>query len=118
MRRRNPARLCNVRRRPAIRRGQYKGELPLTLELSRSFVGGRTFFAVFEAPGYVDQRFSLGREFNAVAVLDITSPVTSGGIDLLTGSLMHFSPNEYHVQMLPAGERVDAPGFRREARPS
>jgi hypothetical protein len=94
--------------------GQYKGELPLTVELSRNFVGGKTFLASFEAPGYVDQRFMLAREFNGAAILDITSPVTSGGIDLMTGSLMRFSPLEYHVHMLPDGTRADAPGFRRD----
>lgn len=94
--------------------GQYQGELPLTVELSRNFVGGKTFMAAFEAPGYQEQRFILQREFNTVAILDVTSPLTSGGVDLMTGSLMHFAPLEYHVQMLHAGQRADRPAFRRD----
>jgi len=93
--------------------GQYQGELPLELELSRNFVGGRQFLASFERDGYVPQAFPLAREFNTVAVLDVTSPLVSGGIDVLTGSLMRFDPLDYHVHMLAAGDRADGPGFRR-----
>jgi len=32
----------------------------------------------------------------------------------MTGSLMGFSPLEYHVHMLPDGTRADAPGSRRD----
>jgi len=83
--------------------GQYQGELPLSLTMSRNFMGGRQFLARFEAPGYVTQEFTLQREFNAVAILDVSSTLTSGGIDLMTGALMKFSPLDYHVQMVPAG---------------
>lgn len=93
--------------------GQYKGELPLTLEQSRNFMGGEQFIAKFEREGYQTQEFKLKREFNTVAILDITSIPTSGGIDVLTGALMRFSPRDYHVQMLPAGRSAGAPGFRR-----
>ncbi len=82
--------------------GEYKGELPLKLEMSRSFVGGRQFMAKFEKEGYATQQFQLNREFNTVAILDISSVLTSGGVDVFTGSLMKFSPVEYHVQMLEA----------------
>jgi hypothetical protein len=84
--------------------GQYKGELPLTFDISRNFMNGEQFKVKFEAAGYETQEFQLKREFNWVAVLDITSIPTSGGIDLLTGSLMKFSPTEYHVQMRKKGE--------------
>jgi hypothetical protein len=93
--------------------GEYLGELPLTVDMSRNFVGGRQFVARFERPGYATQEFKLKREFNAVAVLDITSLVTSGGVDVLTGSLMKFSPTEYRVQMLAAGQRAASAEFRR-----
>jgi len=66
--------------------GQYKGELPLTVVQSRGFMNGESFKAKFEAPGYETQEFQLKRQFNTVAVLDITSITTSGGIDFLTGS--------------------------------
>lgn len=95
--------------------GQYRGELPLTLDLSRNFMGGRQFVARFEAPGYATQEFALDRTFNPVAILDVSSTIVSGGVDVLTGSLMKFSPREYHVQMLPAGESAAAPAARRSA---
>jgi hypothetical protein len=81
--------------------GQYIGELPLSRVQSRSFMGGQQFLAKFEAPGYETQEFRIHREFNTVAILDISSPLTSGGVDVLTGSLMRFSPLEYHVIMRP-----------------
>ncbi len=95
--------------------GEYLGELPLTVEMSRSFVGGRQFVARFEKPGYVTQEFRLKREFNAVAILDITSIPVSGGVDVLTGALMKFSPTDYHVQMLKEGQAAGSPEFRRAA---
>ena len=91
-----------------------KGELPLTVVQSRGFMNGETFTATFEAPGYVTQEFRLKRQFNWVAVLDITSIPTSGGIDFLTGSLMHFEPKEYHIQMVKKGK--GAAEFEREKR--
>lgn len=96
--------------------GQYKGELPLAVTMSRGFVGGQQFIARFERAGYVTQEFRLNRQFNAVAVLDVTSIPTSGGIDVLTGALMKFSPTDYHVQMLPAGTSAGSAGFQRGVR--
>lgn len=93
--------------------GQFMGELPLTIALSRNFVGGRQFLAKFERDGYVVQQFTLQREFNPVAVLDVTSIPTSGGIDVLTGSIMRFAPAEYHVQMLAEGASAGSSEFRR-----
>jgi len=81
-----------------------KGELPLTVKQSRGFMNGETFTATFEADGYETQEFRLKRQFNTVAVLDITSITTSGGIDFLTGSLMHFEPKEYHIEMRKKGK--------------
>lgn len=95
--------------------GKDSGQLPLTVEVSRSFIGSQTFKAKFEAPGYETQEFRLERLFNGVALLDITSPVTSGGIDVLTGSLMKFSPVDYHVQMLAKGQSVQSTQFQRSA---
>jgi hypothetical protein len=83
---------------------QYKGDLPLAVVQSRNFMNGESFKAKFEARGYETQEFQLKRQFNWVAVLDITSIPTSGGIDFLTGSLMHFEPREYHIQMQKKGK--------------
>jgi len=83
--------------------GHELGELPLDIDMSRSFMGGRQFNARFEKPGYLTQQFVLTREFNPVAVLDVTSIPTSGGIDVLTGAIMRFAPKEYFVRMRQAG---------------
>lgn len=88
--------------------GQYKGELPQTVIMSRNFLSGQQFKAKFEAKGYKTQEFTIKREFNTIAILDVSSTLTSGGIDLLTGSLMRFSPNEYHIQMLKKGDNPDS----------
>jgi hypothetical protein len=86
--------------------GQVEGQLPLSLDLSRSFVGGRQFTAKFEKDGYATQEFQLKREFNTAAILDISSTVVSGGVDVLTGSLMRFSPVDYHIEMVQAGPQT------------
>jgi hypothetical protein len=84
--------------------------------MSRNFVGGRQFIAKFERSGYQTQEFQLNREFNPVAILDITSIPVSGGVDVLTGALMKFSPGQYHVLMLAAGERAGSDDFERNLR--
>src|SRR2546428_4708677 len=96
--------------------GEYKGELPLTLTMSRNFMNGQQFKAKFEAAGHEIQEVQLKREFNYVAILDITSIPTSGGIDLLTGSLMKFSPDEYHVPMVKKGGKPGSAEFERSKR--
>jgi hypothetical protein len=93
--------------------GMYQGELPFTVDMSRNFVGGRRFLARFEKEGFVTQEFQLNRDFNAVSILDISSPLTSGGIDVLTGSIMKFSPRDYHVQMLEKSDSASSRAFRR-----
>ncbi|TMB28096.1 MAG: hypothetical protein E6J62_18325 [Deltaproteobacteria bacterium] len=93
--------------------GMYQGELPLTIDMSRNFMGGRRFLARFEREGYVTQEFQLNRDFNAVSILDISSPITSGGVDVLTGSIMKFSPRDYHVQMLEKSDSASSQAFRR-----
>jgi hypothetical protein len=95
--------------------GRYQGELPLTLDVSRNFMNGEQFKVKFEKAGYETQEFQLKRQFNTIAVLDVTSIPTSGGIDLLTGSLMRFSPTDYHVHMTRKGENSSGLEFQRSA---
>jgi len=83
---------------------QPKGVIPITVKQSRGFMNGESFTAKFEADGYETQEFQLKRNFNTVAVLDITSIPTSGGIDFITGSLMRFEPTEYHIEMRKKGK--------------
>lgn len=94
--------------------GQYMGVLPLQIDMSRNFMGGKHFHARFEAEGFVTQEFDLNREFNTVAILDITDPITCGGIDALTGSMLRFSPTAYRIQMLLQGESSEAAEFQRK----
>lgn len=84
--------------------GQPKGTLPITVTQSRDFMHGQEFRVKLEAQGYETQQFQLKRQFNWVAILDITSVPTSGGIDYYTGALMHFEPKEYHIQMVKKGK--------------
>jgi hypothetical protein len=84
--------------------GQLKGTLPVAVTQSRDFMHGQEFRVKLEAPGYETEEFQLKRQFNWVAILDITSVPTSGGIDYYTGSLMHFEPREYHIQMRKKGK--------------
>src|SRR4051794_38819253 len=83
--------------------GRYQGELPITFDMSRNFMGGKEFLARFEKPGYATQEFKLEREFNPMAILDISAPLTSGVIDIATGAMLRFSPTQYHVEMTLAG---------------
>jgi hypothetical protein len=96
--------------------GEDKGVLPQTVTVSRHFINGRSFLVKFEAPGYETQEFQLKREFNWVAVLDITSVLTSGGIDLMTGALMKFTPTDYHVQMVKRGKNPRSSDLERSRR--
>ena len=94
--------------------GQLKGTLPLAVAQSRDFMHGQEFRVKLEAPGYETQEFQLQRAFNWIALLDITSIPTSGGIDYYTGALMHFEPREYHIQMRKKGK--GSAEFEREKR--
>jgi len=60
----------------------------------------------FEKSGYKTQEFNLKNKFDTVAILDITSIVTSGGIDVLTGAIMEYEPKQYHVEMLENNEVI------------
>jgi hypothetical protein len=93
--------------------GEVQGQLPLTVKMSRNFMGGRRFLAKFERDGYATQEFELKREFNTVAILDVSSILTSGGVDVLTGSIMRFAPKQYHVQMVEAGTSATSAEFQR-----
>jgi hypothetical protein len=80
--------------------GEPRGELPLTLELSR-YVPGDKVVARFERVGYLPQEFELTREFNPVALLDIPVFVIGFPLDFVSGSIRRFEPASYHVQLVP-----------------
>lgn len=79
--------------------GRFVGKTPLTTPVKRSIGEGPRI--KFEKEGYGTQEFNLEKEFNWVSVLDISSVITSGGIDVLTGAVMKYSKDSYHVEMIP-----------------
>jgi hypothetical protein len=81
--------------------GEYKGELPLTVEVNRKAPEGGRFLARFERTGYVTQEFELKREFNLVSLLDVPVFIVGFPVDMVSGAIMRFEPESYHVQMLP-----------------
>lgn len=78
--------------------GRNVGTTPLTIEVNRQTRKGP--LVRFEKEGYGTQEFFLEQQFNWVSVLDISSILTSGGIDVLTGAIMEYSPKQYHIEML------------------
>ncbi|HEX9243419.1 MAG TPA: hypothetical protein VF875_13335 [Anaeromyxobacter sp.] len=89
--------------------GEYVGELPIAVEVSRKAVDGGRFLARFERTGYQPQELQLGREFNLVALMNIPVFVFGFPVDLLSGAIMSFEPTSYHVQMLPDPKALAAP---------
>jgi len=82
--------------------GRNVGTTPLTIEVHRQTQKGPLVSFVKE--GYETQEFKLEQKFNWVSVLDVLSPLTSGGVDVLTGAMMEFSPTEYHVELIKANQ--------------
>jgi hypothetical protein len=78
--------------------GRLVGTTPLTADVRREI--GKGPIVRFEKEGYETQEFPLEKEFNWVSVPDVTSVITSGGIDVLTGAIMEYSPRQYHIEML------------------
>lgn len=81
--------------------GLNVGNTPLKIPVEKKVGEGR--LVRFEKDGYKTQEFNLRNKFDAVALLDISSIVVSGGIDVLTGAMMEYSPKQYHVEMVKDG---------------
>ena len=78
--------------------GLNVGKTPLKVAVEKK--AGRGRLVRFEKAGYKTEEFNLKNKFDTVAILDITSVITSGGIDVLTGAIMEYSPRQYHIEML------------------
>ena len=78
--------------------GRLVGETPLKTVVKRQIGQGPQI--KFEKEGYETQEFFLEKEFNWVSILDVSAILTSGGIDVLTGAVLKYSRNSYHVEML------------------
>lgn len=84
--------------------GLNVGNTPLKVAVEKKAGKGRE--VRFEKAGYKTQEFNLKNKFDMVAILDITSVITSGGIDVLTGAIMEYDPKQYHVEMLKNDETI------------
>lgn len=84
--------------------GLNVGNTPLKVSVEKKVGQGRV--VRFEKPGYKTQEFNLKNKFDTVAILDITSVITSGGIDVLTGAMMEYSPKQYHIEMLGEDQAI------------
>jgi hypothetical protein len=80
--------------------GEPRGELPLTLDVSRQ-VDGDKVLARFERVGYLPQEIELTRGFNPAALLNIPVFIVGFPVDFLSGSIRRFEPTSYHVQLVP-----------------
>jgi len=78
--------------------GLNVGKTPLSVAVEKKAGKGRV--VRFEKAGYKTQEFNLKNKFDTVAILDVTSVITSGGVDVITGAIMEYDPKLYHVEML------------------
>jgi hypothetical protein len=78
---------------------------------SVTFAADRSAFGTFskirvEANGYDSQEFQLDRRFNPAAIGNLTF-VFSWTTDVLSGSVMKYSPTSYHVTLRPKTANID-----------
>lgn len=79
--------------------GRLVGRTPLEVTVNRTFDRKARMVRV-EKEGFRTQEFELGTTFATVAVLNLSSLV-SWGIDVLSGAVFEYSPNKYHIELLP-----------------
>ena len=84
--------------------GLNVGNTPLKVAVEKKVGEGR--LVRFEKAGYKTQEFNLKNKFDVVAILDISSVIISGGIDVLTGAMMEYSPKQYHIEMLKNDQAI------------
>lgn len=82
--------------------GRFVGKTPLSIDVEKKT--GKGPLVRLEKAGYETQEFHLVNTFDMVAILDISSPLTSGGIDLISGALKEYQPREYHVELFKPDE--------------
>ena len=86
--------------------GLNVGNTPIKVAVEKKVGSGR--LVRFEKDGYKTEEFNLKNKFDTIAILDITSVITSGGIDVLTGAMMEYSPKQYHIEMLEDNQAIPA----------
>lgn len=77
--------------------GLKVGKTPLKVDVDKKAGEGRP--VRFEKDGYEQQEFKLRNRVDWIVVSDISSIIVSGGIDVLSGAIMEYSPRQYHVEM-------------------
>lgn len=78
--------------------GLHVGTTPLKVNVDKKAGEGR--LARFEKDGYETQEFNLRNKIDWIIVSDISSIIVSGGIDVLSGAIMEYSPKQYHIEMI------------------
>lgn len=87
--------------------GRFIGKTPTSVQVSRSlFSGGPPKLAV-EKEGYKRQNFELTKEFNKVALFNLTS-VYSWTTDVVSGAVMRYSPTDYRIFLEKEHEKEPA----------
>lgn len=79
--------------------GVDQGVTPLTTSVKRSLGG---VDVTYRLDGYETRTFDLGQEFNTVTIANIFCLAgfwVCGGIDVLTGAVMKYSPRSYNITL-------------------
>lgn len=84
------------------------GETPLKVDVEKKAGEGR--LVRFEKDGYETQQFKLRNKVDWVIVSDISSIIVSGGIDVLSGAIMEYSPKQYHIEMVRTADATSEMG--------
>jgi hypothetical protein len=79
--------------------GVEKGTTPATLKLKRSVFDVTT--VTFKLDGYQSQTMEPETTFQPVTILNLVDPL-GWAIDIATGAIVKFSPNNYEIKMVPA----------------
>ena len=79
--------------------GVEKGTTPATLRLKRSLF--ETTTVTFKLDGYLTKTMEPETTFQPITILNLADPV-GWAIDVATGAIVKFSPNNYEINLVPA----------------
>lgn len=80
--------------------GLEQGRTPATISVKRPGLGDRQI--TLKLSGYEDRTFTLQKEFNTVAILNIFM-FPGFIIDIVTGAIMRYDPTSYTMELNPRG---------------
>ena len=87
--------------------GAEIGSTPLTTSVKRS-IGGAS--VTYRLQGYETRSFELGQEFNMTVIWNIFCLPgfwVCGGIDVLSGAVMKYSPTNYNITLDQSMEEIE-----------